>query len=185
MILVLTMDAPARAQLDVGKLYEEMGPFLLRVIDRLCGPGGHVDDLLQETFVVAFRKRAAFDPERAAPRTWLYGIAANLCRRYRRSAGRLAALKARFLLEQSGEAPSRPDRELEARQRTQLVQEVLQKISFKQREVFTLYELEGLEGKDIAAMLKIPEGTVWTRLHHARRRFEKLMLSRIGKGESV
>jgi RNA polymerase sigma-70 factor, ECF subfamily len=56
---------------------------------------------------------------------------------------------------------------------------------FKQREVFTLYELEELEGPEIAALLGIPINTVWTRLHHARKRFEESMRKRIRRDDHV
>ena len=54
------------------------------------------------------------------------------------------------------------------------MQEVVEKLPLKQREVFVLFELEEMEGKQIAELLSIPENTVWTRLHHARARFRKL-----------
>jgi RNA polymerase sigma-70 factor (ECF subfamily) len=46
----------------------------------------------------------------------------------------------------------------------------LQCIPDAQREVVVLYELEGLEGAQVSEMLGIPEGTVWTRLHHGRKK---------------
>ena len=52
--------------------------------------------------------------------------------------------------------------------------EVIAKLPPKQREVFVLYELEGLEGRAIAEMVGAPTNTVWTRLHHARKRFATL-----------
>src|SRR5262249_49462884 len=76
-----------RPGLDLDPLYSEHAPFLPRVLIRLVGDGPHVDDLLQETFLVAHRKRASFDG-RSAVRTWLYGIAAHLAMRHRRGAGR-------------------------------------------------------------------------------------------------
>ncbi len=175
------MSESASEELDVGSLYVEYGSFLSRTIERLTGAGGHVDDLLQETFVTAFRKRKSYDRTRAAPATWLYGIAANLCRRHHRSAKRLATLKAKYVLEQVGQAQTRPDQLAEEAQRVQMVYEVMQKLPFKQREVFSLYELEALDGNAIASMLGIPLGTVWTRLHHARQRFAKLMQTRLEK----
>jgi RNA polymerase sigma factor (sigma-70 family) len=54
-----------------------------------------------------------------------------------------------------------------------MVFEAMQKMPFKQREVFALYELEGQSGKSISELLKIPENTVWARLHHARKKFQK------------
>jgi len=44
----------------------------------------------------------------------------------------------------------------------------------KKREVFALFELEGLSGDEIAERLGCPVNTVWTRLHHARAEFVKV-----------
>ena len=51
---------------------------------------------------------------------------------------------------------------------------VLERMSPKKREVFALFELEGLSGEEIAARIGVPVNTVWTRLHHARREFIKI-----------
>lgn len=167
------------SELDIAALYREQAAFLARCIVRLVGDGPHVDDLLQEAFVVAHRKRDRYDPDRAAPTTWLYGIAANLCRHHRRSRSRRAALQARLLTESVGaDGPRPPDHELERQERADLVHALIGRLKFKQREVFTLYELEGLPGEDIAALLGIPVNTVWTRLHHARKAFARLAAKR-------
>ncbi len=160
--------------LDIASAYRQHGAFIGRSIMRLTGRGAHVDDLLQETFIVAFRKRDSFEPERAMI-AWLYGIAANLCRRYRRGQARFA--KAETHLRELQRPPSHPSLEakLDEQRRAAVVHESLSKLPFKQREVFVLYELEGLEGAHIASMLDIAEGTVWTRLHHARKKMIKIL----------
>jgi RNA polymerase sigma-70 factor, ECF subfamily len=177
----LARSAVERPPLDVTRLYAEHAPFLGRVIQRLAGPGPHVDDLLQETFIVVFKKQRAFDG-RAAVRTWLYAIASNLCLRHRRGIHRLNLFRSR-LSSEAQEASAPPDQHLERDQSCALVSEVLDRLPFRQREVFVLYELEELEGAEIAAMLGVPLGTVWTRLHHARKKFEELMRRRLAREE--
>jgi RNA polymerase sigma-70 factor (ECF subfamily) len=159
--------------LDVGALYREHAPFLARCIERLVGAGAHVDDILQEAFVAAFRNRDRYDPSRASVTTWLYGIAANLCRRHRRGSFRFGRLQERVAAEPLPAGAPAPDEAIEREQSVAMVYEAMQKIPFKQREVFALYELEGLGGNTIAAMIGAPLGTVWTRLHHARQAFVK------------
>ncbi len=162
----------AKPALDVTHLYQEHAAFIGRVLLRLLGDGTHVDDLLQETFIVAFQKRETFDSSRAAASSWLYGIASNLCKHHRRGAGRFSILRG-ALAKENSEPPLAPDGELEREQEIALVQRLVQKLPFKQREVFVLFEIEELGGKEIADMLEIPIGTVWTRLHDARRRFRE------------
>ena len=135
----------ATPALDIDALYAEHAPFLTRVLIRLVGDGAHVDDLLQETFLVAYRKRDSFDG-RAAVRTWLYAIAAHLAMRHRRGAGRW--LRALGVLSDEPAAVSRhPDDDFEKARAAQLVRATLDKLPFKQREVFVLYELEELAAK--------------------------------------
>jgi RNA polymerase sigma-70 factor (ECF subfamily) len=162
--------------IEVGAIYREHAPFLSRVLIRLVGDGPHVDDLVQETFIVAWRKRGSFDG-RCAPRTWLYGIAARLAMRHRRGVGRwLRAL--RTMAEQPAEVVTL-DRQLEAPRASAAVHQAIAALPFGQREVFVLYELEELEGAQIAELLGIPVNTVWTRLHHGRKRFQDALRRQI------
>ena len=172
--------AEAVPAVDIDTLYGEHAGFLSRVLIRLVGDGAHVDDLVQETFLVAYRKRATFDG-RSAPRTWLYGIAANLALRHRRSRGRFARALGLFADEPTAH-PASPDRDLERARAATLVRTTLDRLPFKQREVFVLYELEELEGPQIAELLAIPVNTVWTRLHHARKRFQELIRKHAKEG---
>ena len=56
---------------------------------------GEVDDVVSETFVIAFRTRARYDPDYENARPWLLGIATNVLRQHRRSESRrLARLRA-------------------------------------------------------------------------------------------
>lgn len=173
---------PPAAELggEFGELYAEHAAFLARTIARLVGPGPHVDDLLQDTFLVAFRKRADFEG-RSAPRTWLYGIAARLCLRYRRGRGRFRRFQDRLARASEPPPPAAPDADWGRRRAKELVWEVIAELPHKQREAFVLYELEELEGQEIAELLHIPIGTVWTRLHHGRKKFQRLMRQRLGE----
>jgi RNA polymerase sigma-70 factor (ECF subfamily) len=132
-----------------------------------------VDDLLQETFVVAFRKQGEF-AGRSAPRTWLHSIAVRVSMNHRRGRKRFLRFHERLAKEPQQHPPA-PDSEALKKERQALVFKVLDRLPGKQREVFVLYELQELEGAEIAEILAIPEGTVWTRLHHARKRFKRLI----------
>jgi len=163
----------AATRLDLDQLYAEHAAFIGRVLVRFVGDGPHVDDLLQETFIVAWRRWDRFDG-RAAPRTWLYGIAANLARRHRRGASRFLRAIGLYASEPVRDVPQ-PDDATERDRARRTVHAALDGLPFKQREVFVLYELEELEGAAIAELLQIPVNTVWTRLHHARSRFREVI----------
>ena len=155
---------------DIGQAYQLHAPFIARVIEKLTGAGPHVDDLLQETFIVAHKKRNDFE-KRSALRTWLYGIAKNLCMHHKRGLARFLNFKEK-LQSMPNSVSSTPDQTLEVSRELQLAESVITSMSFKQREVFVLYELEEMEGPEIAELLNIPIGTVWTRLHKARQVFQ-------------
>lgn len=168
------MDPPALKPLDIDQLYQEHAAFVGRVIRRFIGDGAYVDDLLQDTFVTAFKKRGDF-AGRSSVETWLYGIARNLCFRHVRGRRRFAFFQSRYAA-QSVETPvALPSDGLQRRQAAAQVQRVLARLPFKQREVVVLYDLESREGQEIAAMIGVPIGTVWTRLHQARQTIEKAM----------
>ena len=177
-----TAAAEPHSPLDVAALYAQHAVFVGRIIKRLASPGPHVEDLLQETFIVAFKQRASFQG-RSSVETWLYGIAENLCWRYRRGLSRFNVFHGRMSSHDDHEQPRLPSDELEKKEAIAAVQRALAKLSFKQREVFVLYELEGREGDEIASMIGIPAGTVWTRLHQARKSFKKVMERERARGQ--
>jgi RNA polymerase sigma-70 factor (ECF subfamily) len=107
--------------------------------------------------------------------TWLYGIASRLAMRHRRGAGRFLRALGLYTDHPVPAPAPEPDAALERVRAAAIVRAALDKLPFKQREVFVLYELEEIEGAEIAAMPGIPVNTVWTRLHHARKRFQQLV----------
>jgi DNA-directed RNA polymerase specialized sigma24 family protein len=66
-----------------GELFDRHAPAIHRYVTRRLGPDV-ADDLVAETFLTAFRKRAAFRAEHADARPWLYGIATRLIARQKR-----------------------------------------------------------------------------------------------------
>lgn len=135
--------------------------------------GDHADDLLSETFLTAFRKRAQYRPERVDVRPWLYGIAGNLVRRLRRE--EVARYRA---LARSAEAERVPgscedldaavDR-LDAGLVGARLAAALAALQPRDREVLLLVAWADLGYADVAAALDIPLGTVRSRLNRARR----------------
>jgi len=57
------------------------------------------------------------------------------------------------------------------------LERALARLDAKKREVLLLAEVEGFSASEIAALVGIPIGTVWTRLHHARRALRRLLES--------
>lgn len=165
-----TRAEPAFTADDVRLLYLEHAPGLRLTLARLAGSTLDPDDLLQEVFVVAMRKSA--DLGRADSRkAWLCGVAVKVATTRRRTARLLTLLGMKDT--EHFASPESPQRSLEQRDASVRVQGALSGLSEAKRTVFVLFELQGFSGEEIAQALSIPLKTVWTRLFHARREFEK------------
>lgn len=158
---------------EVAALYSQQARALRVGLRRLTGPSADVDDLLHEVFVIALRRPAALLAAES-PRAWLYGIAVKVAAAARRRTTVRAFLGLDSARAVSADAPD-PDARLDAARR---IERALGKLGRKKREVLVLFELQGLSGDEIAAALGVPESTVFTRLHHARKDLERLMVDR-------
>jgi len=156
-------------------LYDAHFDLVYRTCRRLGLPDADAEDAAQETFIVAARKLDRFSEGKLS--TWLYRIAANLVSaRHRRRRVR-EALTALWRRPEEPVAPS-AERSYEAREAARRVGEILATMAPKKREVFALFELEGLTGEEIAERVGCKVETVWTRLWHARRDFERIARKR-------
>jgi RNA polymerase sigma-70 factor (ECF subfamily) len=141
------------------------------------GGRAHADELAAEVFLVAFRKRATFDPARGDVRGWLYGIASNISRTRLRSEAR----RRRAFAKAAGErvdsvSPVEATTDaLAQRTRLRLVLEALGRLSSRDREVIVLFAWEELSYEQIADALGIEVGTVRSRLSRARTRLRELV----------
>jgi RNA polymerase sigma-70 factor (ECF subfamily) len=135
------------------------------------------EDAAQEAFVKAFRSLRSFRGE-SRFYTWLYHIAVRVCLDRRRLArwGRE---------EQIADSARRRDSETADSELRIVVEALLERLSPPMRAALVLRELEGLEYEEIALALKIPVGTVRSRLNAARRKFRELWESAEREARSV
>jgi RNA polymerase sigma-70 factor, ECF subfamily len=166
----VSAEFPAREQTDLGAIFDREAPDLLRMVERMIGPGPQVEDVVQETFLIAHEKRSALTS--VSPRPWLFRTALNVMRHHRRSLARRSRLAAALDVEPASPSPL-PDDAIERKERSLSVHRCVQRLPHKLREVFVLFELEAMSGREIASLLRIREATVHSRLHQARRRFKE------------
>jgi RNA polymerase sigma-70 factor (ECF subfamily) len=157
----------------LGILFDQYEADVRRFIGQLGVRPAEVDDLVQMTFLDVPHAAASFDG-RSAVRSWLFGLAAMVVRRHRRTLGRLAANLVAWARQPSRELPNAGER-FEIHEEAARAQRALLRLSQKKREVFVMVELEDASGKDAAQALGIPLATVWTRLHHARRELRQYL----------
>jgi RNA polymerase sigma-70 factor (ECF subfamily) len=125
------------------------------------------DDLVQATFLDVRRAAASFRGT-SSVKTWILGIAANIARHTLRSEHRRRAHQAGYL-ERMTAAPELLDAQLERRKLLARIAEALAELPRDQQVAFILCDLEQLPGVEVARVLEIPEGTLWRRLHTARK----------------
>jgi RNA polymerase sigma-70 factor (ECF subfamily) len=152
---------------NLGILFDRYEPDVRRVLVYLSPRIADVDDLVQITFLQVIPAASRYDPSFPA-RSWLAGIAAMMARRHRRSIMRMTARLGSWMNVVVREEPVTPDRAMDSRESTKLLEQALQQMSPKRREAFVLVAIEGISGQEAAASLGIPLNTLWTRLHHAR-----------------
>jgi RNA polymerase sigma-70 factor (ECF subfamily) len=157
---------------------------------RLLGDPEEARDVAQEVFLQVYRKLGRFEA-RSSLKTWIYRIAVNQChnrRRFwhRRRRDREEALdEGRLAVETPREAagPS-PFEEARRQERARRVQAALLRLSFEQRSVLVLREVEGLRCGEVAHALGIPEGTVKSRLARAREAMRLRLRGLVEEGEA-
>jgi len=143
---------------------------LLGTLFYLVGNLEDAHDALQETFVKVYRKLDQFDLNRTFG-PWFFQVLRNQCRDMLRS--RKARAKHIGHDERLEERPAGerwdPDRHMERTDAKRILWEGLDRVGEEHREILVLKELEDFRYHEIARILEIPEGTVASRLYHARR----------------
>jgi RNA polymerase sigma-70 factor (ECF subfamily) len=164
-IIRRSRDTPAA----FAELYDRHAATIHRYAARRAG-STTADDIMSETFLVAFERRESFDLERDDARPWLYGIATTLLHKHARLEARawkgMVADGAAALNHDAIEAVgSRIDAEVAVR----TMASAIRRMPARDRDALLLYAWGDLDYEGIAQALDIPVGTVRSRLNRARR----------------
>jgi RNA polymerase sigma-70 factor (ECF subfamily) len=157
-------------------IYDAYYGEVARWIRALGGPAADQDDLIQDVFVVVYRRLADFDGRNLPG--WLYRITAHQVRDYRRLVWIKYIFRRSVAL--SVEVPSgkpTPVMTLETRERQRNLERLLSKLSDPLRAAFVLFEIEGYTADEIAAMQMVPTNTVRARIHRARKKMTAMLAS--------
>jgi RNA polymerase sigma-70 factor, ECF subfamily len=146
-------------------------------------PQADVDDVAQETFLVARRRLEQFQGGNAAG--WLYRIAQHVTRGHRRRAWLRRVLHRAPELGVVQARQATPVEALEQREARHQMHDLLSRMSERRRTAFFLFEIEGYSGEEIAQLEGVALNTIYTRLHHARRDFMTLLARAEGQEQGT
>jgi RNA polymerase sigma-70 factor (ECF subfamily) len=181
--------APSRAVKlsDPERWVEEHGDYLFKyALSRLRDPT-KAEDMIQETFLAALKGAKDFQG-RSSEKSWLVGILKNkICDSYRKASRETSFTDLEFYSDEEGDrfiadglfkdgwihevGPqewSNPGASLDNEAFWQTYRECSDKLPKNVSAVFNLRELDGVESKEICAMLNITENNFWVMLHRAR-----------------
>lgn len=146
-------------------LYREHFDFVWRALMRLGIPRRDLEDQLQEVFKVVYVNRASYDG-RASVRAWLFGIAHNVSRTYRRGVRRKGIFDPlpEALADTKGASA---ERTASTRQDVALLSQVLSELGDDLRDVFIMTEFLEMTAREIGEALTLSPNTVSTRLRRA------------------
>ena len=153
---------------------------------RFAGSPDQAQDLTQEVFIKMYGSLKSYDSQRAAFMTWMTTITRNLLVDYFRKS------KQERLTDSLDSAPSEhedamplseripdkgvpPDARVQSRETKEVVHRALQKLSPDLREAVILRDLQDMDYREIATVLKVPEGTVKSRINRGRAELARLL----------
>lgn len=163
-VIRLSLHEPERFE----AVFHRHAPQITRYVTRRLGPGP-AEDIVAETFLLAFQKRESYDLARRDARPWLYGIATNLIRRHVREEVRLLRL-----LERTGVDPvtesftERADSRIGADAVSRQLAATIAGLPAKHRDVLLLLAWTELTYGQVGQALGVPAGTVRSRMNRIR-----------------
>lgn len=192
-----TRRSPASSSIDpqssknFDTLYKDHVDLMYRFAHRLCGEPESAKDLVQETFLNAYRGFDRFRGD-AQISTWLYTIASRAClrmRRRRKGAPERELSLEEFIPTSDGEFRLQipidglsPEAALQNKQLRQALDGAINQLPKKYKMVLVLRDMEGLSAKEVGSVMGLNERAVKSRLHRARL-FVRRQLSARGLGE--
>jgi RNA polymerase sigma-70 factor (ECF subfamily) len=151
----------------LGSLFDRHHRALYGFLARMYGgEDTDIDDLVQTTFLEAFRGAPRFRAT-SSPRTWLFAIGSNLVKMHRRATHRRArALQ--HLADQPEHAATALDAKIADARALARVEVALDGLPHDLRAAYVLCVIEGVATDDAARALRVARGTIWRRVHLAR-----------------
>jgi RNA polymerase sigma-70 factor, ECF subfamily len=155
------MEAAGAELPPISHLYRQHRSRALAIARRILGDGDEAEDVVQEVFSRLCLKAVRFEGK-AAYSTWLHRIMVNS------SINSLRSKQRRSRLESQPQSSLNPEELAIGHQMKDLFTEALTELTEQHQQVLFLREMRGLSYPEIAALLKVPEGTVKSALNRGR-----------------
>lgn len=160
--------------LDVNAIHAAHVDFVWRTLQRFGVRDADLEDALQEVFVVVFQRLHTYDPA-VRVTTWLHGIARRVAIAWRRRAYIRRERTVEGLPEPRAAEEGNPESVASEREARARLAAILDTLDPDRRAVFVMFEIDGVPCDEIAALMGVPVGTVYSRLHAARKDFERAL----------
>jgi RNA polymerase sigma-70 factor (ECF subfamily) len=166
------MTAKAAPGVDVEAMHAAHGDFVWASLQRLGARDADLEDRFQEVFLVVHQRGAGFEG-RSRVTSWLFGICLRVMAAHRRRAW---VRRERATDEPpEGSGPGAAEDSLERAEARARLREILDAMDLDRRAVFVMAVIEEMPADEIAAIVGAPIGTVYSRLHAARRQFDEAL----------
>ena len=152
----------------LAEVYDQHFPMVWRTLRRFGVDESLRDDAAQDVFMVALRRQAQFRGQ-SSYRTWLFGIAVNVAREYRRKVRR--STQVTTLTVDEPVSPASPLDYVSQQEALQFLEQFLELLDESRRTIFVMAELEQMPAPEIAQALGVKLNTVYSRLRSARQAF--------------
>jgi RNA polymerase sigma-70 factor, ECF subfamily len=159
---------------EVSRVYEAHAGFVWKSLQRLGVRDPDLDDVLQEVFVVVHQRLSTFDGTSKVT-TWLFGICLRVASAYRRRGFRRKETCVAEPPEDTQRDSTSPEDEMAAAQTRRRLADLLDELDLDKRAVFVMFEIDELPCEEIAQIVGVPVGTIYSRLHSARKDFQKAL----------
>ena len=159
---------------------------IFNICYRFAGSGDDAEDLTQEVFIRMYRTLSSYDPSKGAFVTWVTTITRNLLvdhfrkTKQDRITDSMDSVSSEHedvlpLSEQIEDQSAPPDAHVQSREVSETVHSALRKLSPELREAVILRDLQDMDYREIATVLKVPEGTVKSRINRGRAELARLL----------
>jgi RNA polymerase sigma-70 factor, ECF subfamily len=157
---------------DIQAIYQQHGRFVWLSLQRLGVRPADLDDIAQDVFMIVYRRLGSFD-RTARITTWLFGICMRVAANYRRRRRWRREVLSNAIADERPALALAADDLLARREEQEMAERALARLDVAKRATFVMFEIETLSCQEIADLMAVPLGTVYSRLNAARKELEK------------